>query len=165
MKYFLFFLLVIVVEKSIAQDKILLQKQLTEIMIDFPNKFKTLRDKKDSFQLKMRIEGTTDRGFMMINEQNTHWGYITSQLPIPHSTVQAKDLFDKWVEMINSITLNGAALRGEKCEPGLYGLYCYRWHFDNTKKNIAQAWRDFTIQISVLKINDDFAADLKIGDF
>lgn len=165
MKRFVLLLLVCSVQSSFAQDKAILQKQLTDIMIDFPNKFRNLRDMKDSFLMKTIITGTTDHGIMMIDEKKPSWGYITAPLPIPRSDKQAQELFEKWVEMISAITLNGATLAGKKCDPGLYGLYCYQWNIDNSKNNIATAYIPFKIEVSVIKVGGAIAADLKIGNF
>lgn len=145
-----------------AQDKSLLQKQLMEIMLDFPNQFKNLKQPKDSFFLKFRISGTTDDAILMGSGNGT---YISAFLSTPRSDEEAKALFEKWSVLISSIDFNGAVLAAKHCEKSKFGLYCREWKLDNSKNNIDSRYAGFTIKVDVVKIQTSFAAALKIGNF
>lgn len=160
MRTFLFLILTFLFQKAFTQDKNLLQKQLLEIMIDYPNKFKNLKKDLDTFHLKFRISGTTDEALILTFDKKTH---LVSFLSVPRSDEEAKVLFDKWVALINTITLNGAKLTAQECV-SVNLLYCKKWRIDNSKNNIDPTYLPFTIQVSVLKFQSAFAASLKIGD-
>ena len=147
--------------KSFSQDKKLLQKQLTDIMIDYPNKFKNLKNKKDSFYLKFQISGTTDTAMVLTFDKKT---YISALLSTPRSDEEAKSLFDKWTNLISSITLNGVKLIPKECSKGKWRVFCNEWTLDNSKNNIAPLFLPFKIEVEVIKINSSLAAGLKIRD-
>ncbi len=147
---------------AVAQDKNLLQKQLMEIMLDFPNQYRNLKQPKDSFFLKFRISGTTDDAIFMGSGNGT---YISAFLSTPQSDEEAKALFEKWSALISSIDFNGAVLTSKDCEKGKFGVYCRAWKLDNSKNNIDPRYAGYTIKIEVIKIRTSFAAGLKIGNF
>ena len=146
---------------SYSQDKKLLEKQLSEIMIDYPNKFKNLRKPVDSFFLKFQITGTIDDPIIMGDKTNV---YISASLGNQRSDAEAKAVFEKWETIINSISLNGAALKSSDCVKDKFTIYCKKWKFDNSKNNIAGNYLPFTITINFLKVGDVYAGGLYIGD-
>lgn len=143
-----------------AQDKAKLQKQVIDIMTDYPTHFKNIRARDDSFHLKFEISGTDDP--MVLHFHHSY--YIAAQMPTPASETEAKNLFDKWVILIQSLDLNGAKLKAFPCTPDEYSVYCKQWQFDNTNHNIAPDYQHFTIQVEIIKFNSSYAATLKLGD-
>ncbi len=132
-----------------------------EIMLDFPNQFRNLKQPKDSFFLKFRISGTTDDPIVMGAGKGT---YISAFLSTPQTDEEAKTLFEKWSALISSIDFNGAVLTAKDCKKDKYGVYCRAWKLDNSKNNIDPRYVDFTIEIDIIKIRTAFAAGLKIGN-
>lgn len=161
MKTALFLILFLISQQAFTQDKTLLQKQMVQIMLDYPNKFKNLEKPDEPFVLKFHISGT-DGNAMILGENKQ--AYISAFLGNPESDADAKELFNNWITLINSITLNGATLTSKDCEPGLYGIHCKEWKIDNSKNNIDKTYLPFTIEVSVIKFQNAFAASLKIGD-
>ncbi|HEY6063664.1 MAG TPA: hypothetical protein VIV35_08655 [Chitinophagaceae bacterium] len=117
--------------------------------------------KEDTFHLKFQISGTTEAGLILSSDGKT---YISSILPVPRSDAEAKSLFDKWVSVINTIDLNGAKLKEMECEPDKFTAFCKQWRFDNSRNNISPQYTGFTLDVTVIKIKNAFAAALKIGD-
>ncbi len=147
---------------AVAQDKDLLQKQLMEIMLDFPNQFKNLLQPKDSVYSKFRISGTTG-DVIALGSGNDR--YLVAFLSTPRSDEDAKSLFEKWSALISSIDFNGARLTAKVCEKSKDIIYCRTWKLDNSENNIDPRYTGFTIMVDVLKIQNAFAASLKIGNF
>jgi hypothetical protein len=144
-----------------AQDKKLLKKQLTDIMVDYPNQFQNLKKDPNSFFLKFQISGTDDNAMIMGSGKNT---YINAFLSTPGTDTEAKNLFEKWVALLNSISLNGAALISSDCKMNKV-VYCRVWKIDNSENNISPLYLSFTIKVKILKFNNSFAAALAIGNF
>ena len=108
----LVFLFLVISFRSNAQDPALLQKQLVQIMSDFTNKFENLKDSQNPLYLKFKLSGTTDNGFIMGDDKV----YISFRLPTITTTKEAKELFDKWVQVLDKINFNGVKMLGTPCE-------------------------------------------------
>jgi hypothetical protein len=145
-----------------AQDQTLLQKQLTDIMVDYPNHFQNLKKDPNSFFLKFQISGAADNAIIMGSGKDA---YLSASLGHPKSDAEAKSLFEKWVALLNAISLNGAALTSGDCKMDKYGVYCRAWKIDNSENNIAPLYLSFTIRVEIIKISNSFAAALQIGNF
>jgi len=130
-------------------------------MTDYPNHFKNLQAIEDSFHLKFNISGSTDQPMILSFNKNY---FVVAQLPMPASETEAKNLFEKWVSLINSLDLNGAKLKAMNCTPGKYSEFCKQWKFDNSNENIASNYLNFTIQVEIIKFQSTFAATLKLGN-
>jgi hypothetical protein len=161
MRLFILSALISFSASAMAQDKKLLEKQMLEIMMDYPHAFSNLKTDEHSIFLKFRISGTGD-AMVLGKGKDT---YITTMLGFPKSEAEAKSLFDKWVALIGSITLNGAQLAPDNCKPAKDELYCRQWKIDNARHNIDPLYLPFTIMVEVVKVMNTYGASLKIGTF
>lgn len=161
MRNFIILLFCLVAYAGLAQDKTLLQEQLKTIMTDYPNQFKNLQDKKDSFHLKFQITGTRPDA-MILRSGST--AYIVAELDRPKNKADAKALYAKWEALISSVAPNGAALKARECSPDKFRVYCKEWTLDNSKNNIAPNYRRFTLQVEIIDVLGTYAASIKAGD-
>lgn len=146
---------------SLSQDKKLLEKQLADLLKDNPNKFKNLRNPKDTFLLKFEISGTFDPPFIMNDEGGT---YISTSLGFLEKEADTKSWFNDWVTMINSLSLNGYTLKSEDCSGGKLNAYCMKWKIDNSKNNVPAKYLSFTIKLRYANAGEEFVGSLYVGD-
>lgn len=160
MRIFLFLLPLLFVHSVNAQDKKLLEKQMLQIMTDFPNKFKNLTEQ-DGKTLKFNITGTVGNTLVM---NYADYDYLTSGLSSIKSEQEAKALFDKWVNLINSLDLNGAPLKSSDCKEGRDFCYlCRKWKFNDSKFSMDSKYKSFTILLEIALFEGTYAGSLKIG--
>lgn len=143
-----------------AQEQKLIDKQAKEILADFTHKFENLAEK-DGTTLKFILSGTSGKSLIMKSNNDV---YITAGLPRISSAQEAQLLFDKWVNVINKLDLNGAPLNSIDCkaEDELRFL-CRRWKFDYSKFSMDPNYKPFTILIEIILYEGSYAGSLKIG--
>ncbi|HNA18386.1 MAG TPA: hypothetical protein PK023_00435 [Chitinophagaceae bacterium] len=158
----LVFLFLVISFRSNAQDPALLQKQLVQIMSDFTNKFENLKDSQNPLYLKFKLSGTTDNGFIMGDDKV----YISFRLPTITTTKEAKELFDKWVQVLDKINFNGVKMLGTLCENncGEYVVYSKVWAFDDKRKDLSPLYYPFKISLESMNIEGILAISLFIGN-
>lgn len=158
----LVFLFLVISFRSNAQDHALLQKQLVQIMSDFTNKFENLKDSQNPLYLKFKLSGTTDNGFIMGDDKV----YISFRLPTITTTKEAKELFDKWVQVLDKINFNGVKMLGTPCENncGEYVVYSKVWAFDDKRKDLSPLYYPFKISLESMNIEGILAISLFIGN-
>ncbi len=160
MRIFLFLLPLLFVHSIYAQDKKLLEKQIIQIITEFPNKFSNLTEQ-DGITLKFNITGTVGNTLVM-NYPNYY--YLTSSLSSIKSEQEAKGLFDRWVNLINSLDLNGAPLKSFNCKVGRdFSYICRKWKFDDSKFSMDSRYKPFTILLEIALFEGFYAGSLKIG--
>lgn len=144
-----------------AQDLSKLQKEMRDLLADYPYKFVHFKQTDSPINLNMNIEGTT-KPMILHTDGKT---YISASLPTTESEGAAKRLFDKWVSIINSLNLTSATLISTDCTTDEYTVYCKQWKFDNYIYLIDPRYIPFTIAIEMIKYESIYSAVLKIGDF
>ncbi len=140
-----------------------MKKHLLQILIDYPNEFKNLENVESPHKLKFRISGTTDNGIIMGSGSKV---YISSSLPLPKSSEEAKTLFQKWTELIDQNDFNGVKMAGISCPSPCdeFTLYSRTWSFDKSRTDLDKKYFPFKIVVQVIRIEESFAAAILIGD-
>ena len=161
MRIILIFILSLLSFNVFSQDKNLLQKQLLQLLLDYPNKFKNLEDKNQPFVLKFQISGTEGNALILSDSAEVH---VTAYLVTPNSDTEAKELFEKWVVIMDNMNINGAKLKSKDLVAGKTDIYNRGWYFDNTKNNIDRKYLPFSITIRILKFQGAYAAAMYVGD-
>lgn len=157
--FLLFF--VFLFRPAFAQDKAVLENQLLQILNDYTNKFKNLKYPSDTFRLKFRLNGTTEKGFFLGKNNDL----ISIALGSPKSSDEAKLLFNKWVSLINQIDFNGVKMIGIPCSNscGDYVEYSEEWGFDKKRKDLDLRYFSFTIKIEVINYLGAYDVSMFIG--
>jgi len=162
MRAILILILTISIHPLFAQDKGTLQKQLVQILSDYPNQFKNLEDSEKAKKLKFRLSGTIGNGIIMGSNKL----YISSSLPVPKSEEEAKTLFQKWVDLIDQVSFNGMKMIGTLCTSscGDYVIHSKKWAFDSNRADLDSRYLPFKISVEVLNFEGAFAASILIGE-
>ncbi|MBK6936595.1 MAG: hypothetical protein IPH18_06705 [Chitinophagaceae bacterium] len=162
MRVILTFFSILLIQSIFAQDKTLLKKHLLQILIDYPNKFKSLEDPANPFTLKFSISGTTNNGIIMGSGSQV---YISSSLPLPKSAEDAKTLFQKWTGLIDQIDFNGVKMTGVSCPSPCdkFTMYSRKWSFDTKRTDLDTKYFPFKIVVQIIKIGESYAAAILIG--
>ncbi|MBS1758981.1 MAG: hypothetical protein JST23_02560 [Bacteroidetes bacterium] len=157
--FLLFF--VFLFRPAFAQDKTVLANQLLQILNDYTNKFKNLKNPSDTFTLKFKVSGSTDKGFFLGKNSDL----ISVGLGHPKSSDEAKWLFNKWVSLINQIDFNGVKMNGIPCSNscGDYVEYSEEWSFDKKRKDLDARYFSFTIKIEVINYLGVYGVSMFIG--
>ena len=163
LKYLLIILIMLISVSVFSQDKKVFEKQVTDLLKDFPNKYKNLRSK-DSFTLKFGISGTADEEPFIMD--GTNGVYTSSSLGFLDKKEDAKSWFDDWVTMISSLTPNGFKLKAEDCPTGgqMNVTFCKKWKLDNSKNNVPIKYQAFGIHVTYTYTGTSYLGYLYIGD-
>lgn len=160
MRIIIFTILLLSSFQTFAQEKKLLEKQLTDLLKDYPNNYRNQRNPKDTFFLKFEISGTYDPPIIMDGKSGV---YTSSSLGFLDKEADAKSWFDDWVEMLSSLTLNGYKLKKEECTGGKLTKYCKRWVLDNSNNNIPAKFRSFSLELQYSSAGKSFLGTLYVG--
>ncbi len=146
--------------QSYAQDADVLQQQLQEIITDFPNHFKNLKEN-DGFTVKLKISGSIGNSFVMGGGDNS---YIASSIGNPTDDQDAQDLLSQWSEVINKLTFKGSNFVSSECKnKSEFTAYCKEWHFGSMDFNVGSSYHQFTIGINIINIDGGYAAAVYFG--
>jgi hypothetical protein len=109
-----------------------------------------VKDSQNPLYLKFKLSGTTDNGFIMGDDKV----YISFRLPTITTTKEAKELFDKWVQVLDKINFNGVKMLGTLCENncGEYVVYSKVWAFDDKRKDLSPLYYPFKISLESMNI-------------
>jgi len=147
--------------KSLA-DKNILEEQLVQVLNDFPNHFKNLKET-DSIHSKISLIGTDNR--ILFHEGGNSYYLSVGLLPIDTKS-EANLTFYNWVGLINSLYLNGVKLKSSNCNFNRdFSYLCKKWNYvpGIDAYMFDSRYKSFTIVLEILLIGNDYAGILKIG--
>jgi hypothetical protein len=137
----------------ISQDKVKLQKQFTELLLAYPQKFVDNETEIDGASITTIVPGTSKVQVMAI---------ITNiQVPKDGSIV---DVFEKWEDVIKSIKLNGAKLVPAQVARSSFWNLKNLWKLDDSQQNLDSKYKGFHVFLGLLKANDNYSISLIFGD-
>lgn len=161
MRYILFFLLLFHWQPVEAQDKQLLKKQLFQLMMAYPDKFRSI--KQDGSYYKFSFTGA-DRYPMKQLRSDTTTVSMAIMLPGVETETEANAVFDKWTALLNEIDFSGATTKAASCAGGYLVSRCRVWKLDTETQFIDKKYRNFSITLEGKKIGKTYFTTITIGD-
>lgn len=158
-----FFFYIVKAQVTSFEKKKILEEQVLQILNDFPNRFKNLKEA-DGITSKISLIGTNDRISFYEVENNF---FLSAGLMPVRSKSQASLMFYKWVSLINSLYLKGTKLHSTVCSPGRELSYlCNKWNYvpGLDPYFLNPSYKSFTIVLEILLIGGDYTGVLKFGN-
>lgn len=164
MRLILIFLFVFSFHSLIGQDKAILQKQLLQILVDYPNEFKNLTSPGEAIRLKFDISGTNGNSLISKMGGKT---YVSAMVSLSGTAEENKKIFEKWVNLLDQINFNGVKMIGAPtCSSncGEYVVYSKKWAFDSNRDDLDHKYLPFKIRLEMLDVEGVYTVGMHIGE-
>ncbi|HYO23241.1 MAG TPA: hypothetical protein VER36_12615 [Flavisolibacter sp.] len=161
MRFVFFLLAMFFFHNAFSQDKKLLDKQLLQLLLAYPNKFRDI--KKNGVQYEFHLTGGGQAGVQLRGDTNT----VSMTVPIEfcRSASAANEIFEKWTKLLDEVSFNGAKLSATSCkEPGEFTTKCRIWKLDNSGGQIDKKYCNFSLTLGILHYGTSHYVHLQIGD-
>lgn len=164
----LIMLLLVTVNPLVAQTTQALRDSLYKVMLAFPSGFHSLKGRPasstnpNSFYSTTAIPGS-DYSVITKDPSTAKWEMeVTITTSDDLEEEEMEKLFKEWIRKLGATDLGGAKLK-----PYSDGRYTndnedkfyeegHAWRLDNSRNNIAQAYRNFTIRLECVRPEGDF---------
>ena len=162
MRYLFIFLASILFISAKSQDKALLKKQLMQLLIAYPNKFRDI--KSDGFTYDFNLTGSVKAATKQLRN-DTSTVSMAIRLSKGSTEAEANSMFDKWSNLFDATDFNGAKMVSKdlKGDGKLY-LKSRVWKLDNSSNRIDAKYANFSITLEIMKIGQTYFSNLSIGD-
>ena len=162
MRYVFILLALLFFVHAPAQDKTVLKKQMMELLLAYPNKFRDIKN--DGFAYEFKLTGTTGETSKQLRG-DTLTASISIKLARGGTEEETNAVYNKWSDLIDNVDFNGARLTGKnKTGDSKFSSKSKIWKLDNSSANIDRKYLGFSVSLEVLKIGSTYHPFLVVGD-